>query len=263
MLPIVGFGTYQVLDVGDDQAQRESLKPVLRALVEQGSSVIDSSPMYGTAETVAGDLSNELGLRPKLFMATKVWTSGREAGMRQMQDSMRKMRVETMDLMQVHNLVDWETHLKTIVPWKAEGKLRYLGITHYTESAYADLERVMRKHPWDFVQFNYSMAETSADERLLRIAADLGIAVLVNRPFSQGSLFARVKGKPLPEWAAEFDCKSWAQYFLKWILGNPAVTCVIPASRKVEHVIDNCTAGVGRLPDAGQRRRMMDYFEQM
>lgn len=225
--------------------------------------MIDSSPMYGTSETVAGDLSSALNLRPKLFMATKVWTSGRDAGIRQMQDSMRKMRVDNMDLMQVHNLVDWETHLKTLAPWKAEGKVRYIGITHYTESAYAELERVMRKHPWDFVQFNFSMAEPAAEERLLRVAADLKIAVIVNRPFAQASLFSRVKGKPLPEWANEFDCASWAQFFLKWILGHEAVTCVIPASRKVEHVTDNCLAGKGRLPDASQRRRMMDYLESL
>lgn len=262
-LPVVGLGTYQVLDVGGDAQQQEPLKAVLRALVNHGGSVIDSSPMYGTSESVAGDLSQALGLRAKLFMATKVWTSGRESGVQQMQDSMRKMRVDKMDLMQVHNLLDWETHLKTLMQWKSEGKVRYLGVTHYTESAYAELERVMRKHRWDFAQFNFSLAEPAAEERLLRVAADLGIAVIINRPFAAGSMFSRTKGKPLPEWVAEFDCTSWAQFFLKWILGNNAVTCVIPASRKEEHAVDNCMAGVGRLPDAQQRAKMAACFNAL
>lgn len=263
LLPAVGLGTWQTFDVGADDPARAELKEVLRQLVELGGSVVDSSPMYGESERVVGDLSAELGIRDRLFLATKVWTSGREAGIRQMEDSFRLMRTKRMDLMQVHNLLDLGTHLKTLREWKAAGKIRYLGITHYHSGAYADLERLVKTREYDFVQFNYSMDEREAEARLLPLCADSGTAVLVNRPFSQAGLFGKVRGRPLPPWAKDFDCASWAQFFLKYIFAHPAVTCVIPGTRRVAHLKDNLQAGAGRLPDAAMRRRMVEYLQSL
>jgi aryl-alcohol dehydrogenase-like predicted oxidoreductase len=262
-LPVVGVGTWQTFDVGADAPERAELKEVLRLLVEAGGSVVDSSPMYGRSERVAGDLAAELKLREKLFFATKVWTSGRDAGVRQMQDSLRLMRTQRMDLMQVHNLLDVSTHARTLREWKDAGRIRYAGITHYHAGAYGELEKLIRTKEWDFVQLNYSMAEREAEQRLLPVCAEMGVAVIVNRPFSFGGLFPRVKGKALPQWAAEFDCASWAQFFLKYLLGHPAVTCVIPGTRRVAHLQDNVRAGMGRLPDAAMRKRMVEYLDQL
>jgi aryl-alcohol dehydrogenase-like predicted oxidoreductase len=263
LLPIVGVGTYQTFDVGDDPAARAELKEVLRLLAQAGGGMIDSSPMYGSAEDVVGDLSAELGNRKSLFFATKVWTSGRDAGVRQMQASLRLMRTDVMDLMQVHNLLDVDTHLQTLRDWKSAGKIRYLGITHYHAGAYGQLERLIKTGAYDFVQFNYSMAEREAEARLLPACADSGTAVIVNRPFAQAGLFGKVRGKALPPWAADFDCTSWAQFFLKYLLGHPAVTCVIPGTRRVAHLTDNLQAGNGRLPDDATRRRMVKYLAQL
>jgi diketogulonate reductase-like aldo/keto reductase len=263
MLPAVGVGTWQTFDVGANAGDRGELKEVLRLLVERGGSVIDSSPMYGKAEGVVGDLSAELNLREKLFLATKVWTSGRESGIRQMETSLRRMRAQRMDLMQVHNLQDVAVHAKTLREWKDAGRIRYAGITHYHSGAYADLERLVKTGAWDFVQFNYSMAEREAERRLLPLCAESGVAVIVNRPFSQASLFPRVKGKPLPAWAAEIDCASWAQFFLKYLLSHPAVTCAIPGTSRVDHLKDNLQAGMGRQPSAAMRRRMVEYLDQL
>jgi aryl-alcohol dehydrogenase-like predicted oxidoreductase len=262
-LPAVGLGTWQTFDVGPRATERTELKEVLRLLVEHGASVVDSSPMYGEAERVVGDLAADLGIHSRLFLATKVWTSGREAGIRQMENSFRLMRTQRIDLMQVHNLLDLATHVKTLREWKAAGRIRYLGITHYHEGAYRDLERLVRTREYDFVQFNYSMTEREAEERLLPLCADSGTAVIINRPFAQANLFGKVKAKPLPPWAAEFDCASWAQFFLKYLLAHPAVTCVIPGTRRVTHLKDNLQAGVGRLPDAAARKRMVEYLERL
>ena len=263
LLPAVGLGTYQSFDVGASAAQREPLKEVLRLFVQHGGKLIDSSPMYGPAESVAGDLCAELGLSGQLFMATKVWTSGREAGIRQMEESLRRMRVSRLDLMQIHNLLDWKTHLPTLKQWKSAGRIRYTGITHYHSGAYAEVERVMNTREFDFVQINYSIAEREAEQRILPLSRELGIAVIVNRPFAQASLFSRVRGKELPEWASEFDCKSWAQFFLKYILGHPAVTSVIPATAKPQHLLDNMGAGMGKLPDESMRRKMATYIDRL
>jgi diketogulonate reductase-like aldo/keto reductase len=263
MLPAVGVGTWQTFDVGANAGDRGELKEVLRLLVERGGSVIDSSPMYGKAEGVVGDLSAELNLREKLFLATKVWTSGRESGIRQMETSLRLMRAQRLDLMQVHNLQDVAVHAKTLREWKDAGRIRYAGITHYHSGAYAELERLVKTGTWDFVQFNYSMAEREAERRLLPLCAESGVAVIVNRPFSQASLFPRVKGKPLPTWAAEIDCASWAQFFLKYLLSHPAVTCAIPGTSRVDHLKDNLQAGMGRQPSAAMRRRMVEYLDQL
>ena len=260
-LPVVGVGTWQTFDVGPAGPERTELKAVLRLLAEHGGRVIDSSPMYGEAERVVGDLTSELGLRDRFFFATKVWTSGREDGIRQMEQSFRLMKTKRMDLMQVHNLLDVDTHLKTLREWKAAGRIRYIGITHYHSGAYKDLARLVKTGELDFVQFNFSMAEREAEERLLPLCAETGTAVIANRPFAGAGLFGRVKGRSLPPWAAELDCTSWGQFFLKWILGNHAVNCVIPGTRSTAHLTDNVQAGVGRLPDAAMRRRMLEHLQ--
>lgn len=255
-LPVIGLGTSDVFDVGGGSAERAPLAEVLRALVDGGGSLLDTSPMYGRAEAVVGELAEALGLRDRLFLATKVWTSGREAGLAQMEESRRRFRTPRLDLLQVHNLVDWRTHLATLRDWQRAGRIRYTGVTHYTASAHDDLEQVLRSEPLDFVQLNYSLVEREAERRLLPLAAERGVAVLVNRPFAEGALFRRVRGQALPSWAAELGCASWAQLFLKWIVAHPAVTCVLPATRRPEHLEDNMQAGQGPLPDAAQRERI-------
>ena len=262
-IPAVGLGTWQAFDVAGDAAETAQAREALKALVDLGGRVIDSSPMYGSAESVSGQLADELRVKAKLFVATKVWTSGKQAGIRQMEDSMRKLRVERLDLMQVHNLVDAGTHLATLRDWKSAGRVRYLGVTHYHAGVHADLEKIIRPGDIDFVQVNYSLAEPEADRRLLAVAADSRTAVIVNRPFAEGSMFRRVKDKPVPDWATEIGCASWAQFFLKWILGHPSVTCAIPGTRNPKHVADNLGAASGPLPDEAMRRRMSVYFESL
>ena len=262
-LPVVGIGTWQTFDVAPQAAERTELGDVLRRFVALGGRVVDSSPMYGQAERVVGDLTGELGLRDRLFFATKVWTSGRDAGIRQMENSLRLMRTDRMDLMQVHNLLDVATHAKTLRDWKSAGKIRYLGITHYHAGAHGDLERLLKTREWDFAQFNYSLAEPEAEARLLPACAELGVAVIVNRPFAEGALFRKVKGRELPSWAAEIGCATWAQFFLKWIVSHPAVTCAIPGTRRVAHLEDNVQAGMGSLPDAATRRKMADHLARL
>jgi diketogulonate reductase-like aldo/keto reductase len=264
MLPAVGLGTWQTFDIHGSGPEWDDAKQVLRLFAERGGRVVDSSPMYGAAESAVGQMAAELGITSQLFLATKVWTSGRERGIQQMQSSMRKLRRNRIDLMQVHNLVDVQTHLQTLREWKQQGKVRYIGITHYSRSGYAALERLMASESdLDFLQVNYSLAERAADQRILPMAADRRIAVLVNRPFAEGQLFGRTRGKPLPEWAKEFDCHSWAQFFLKFILGHPAVTCVIPATSNPGHLVDNMGAAAGRLPGEAMRQRMVAYFQRL
>jgi diketogulonate reductase-like aldo/keto reductase len=255
-IPAVGLGTWRTFDVGTGSAARAPLREVLQQFVALGGRVIDSSPMYGAAEGVVGDLATDLGVADALFLATKVWTSGRDAGIAQMDRSMKLMRAKRLDLMQIHNLLDWRTHLRTLREWKQAGQIRYLGVTHYTSSSYDELERVLAAERLDFLQINYSLGEREAERRILPLAKDRGVAVLVNRPFSEGNLFSRVRGEALPAWAAEVDCESWAQIFLKWILAHPAVTCVIPATSKAQHLVDNMKAGTGALPDQAMRDRI-------
>jgi len=262
-LPVVGLGTWQTFDVGDDRAALDQRREVLRILFEAGGTVIDSSPMYGRAEEVVGTLLGEMGMRDKAFLATKVWTSGGAAGVKQMQASAAKMRAPRIDLMQIHNLVDWRTHLRTLRAWKEQKKFRYIGITHYTDPALDDLAAVIRAEPIDFVQFGYSIASRVAEARLLPLCAERGVAVIVNQPFDGGALFGQVRGKALPEWSAEVDCASWSQLFLKFILSHPAVTCVVPGTARPDHARDNFAAGIGRLPDAAQRRRMAEFSGRM
>ena len=259
-LPRIGLGTWQTFDVGDDAAARAPLREVLRLL---DGNVVDSSPMYGSSESVAGELIAELGMRERLFVATKVYTRGRAEGIRQIETSFERLRVERMDLMQVHNLVDVETHTRTLLELKRKKKIRFTGITHYTASAYAEVERWMKTRHYDFLQINYSLAESTADKRILPLAKELGMRVIINRPFAEGALFRKVKGKPLPTWAAELGIASWAQYFLKWIVSHPAVTCAIPGTSRPDHMKDNLAAGEGVLPNGTQRRKMAAYFDSL
>jgi diketogulonate reductase-like aldo/keto reductase len=262
-LPVIGLGTWQTFDVGDG-AERAPLSSVLRTFFAAGGRLIDSSPMYGRAESVVGDLlaASPPPVSPGVipFLATKVWTSGRTRGEEQMRTSLERMRTKKMDLMQIHNLVDWRTQLATLRAWKAAGKIRYLGVTHYQPDAFDELEAIIKKEKVDFVQLPYSIAVRKAEERLLPAAAENQTAVIVMRPFEGGSLLRDVRGKPLPPWAAEIDCTSWAQVFLKFILGHPAVTCPIPATSKPEHIADNVLAGVGRMPDEPLRRKMLQHL---
>jgi diketogulonate reductase-like aldo/keto reductase len=262
-LPVIGMGTWQTFHVGAAEAERAPLREVLKVFFRAGGTLIDSSPMYAQAEEVTGDLVAELGEHEQLFSATKVWIDGREEGMEQMGRSFRRMRVETMDLMQVHNLRDWRMHLPTLRDWQERGRIRYLGITTSNLAQYDEFAAVMRSEPWDFVQLNYNLAVRQAEEVLLPLAAERGMAVLVNRPFGGGQLFPRVRGRELPAWAAEFDCASWAQFFLKFVVSHPAVTCAIPATSNPRHAADNMAAGFGRLPDADMRARMVRHLESL
>ena len=259
-LPKIGLGTWQTFDVGADAAARIPLREVLKLL---DGNVVDSSPMYGTSESVAGDLVAELELRERLFVATKVWTQGRDEGIRQMEASFKRLRVQQMDLLQVHNLVDVATHSKTLREMKSAGRVRYIGITHYTSSAYGSVERELKANPWDFLQINYSLGERDSEKRILPLAKERGVAVIINRPFAEGALFSRVKGKSLPPWAKEYDINSWAQYFLKWIVSHPAVTCAIPGTGRPDHMRDNLAAGHGRMPDEKGRKRLAEYFDAL
>lgn len=259
-IPSIGLGSWQTFDVGPGEAERAPLRDVLRRFVALGGRVIDSAPMYNRSEGVIGDLTRELELRSRIFLATKVWTRGRTEGVRQMQTSLERLRAEQIELMQVHNLVDMDAHLETLAGWKADGRVRYVGVTHYTASAHAQLERAITMHDVDFVQLNYSLAEPEADRRLLPLAAERGVAVLVNRPFAEGSLFSHARGRELPAEAGSFGARSWAQVFLKWILGHPAVTCVIPATSNPRHLEDNMGALIGGLPSEAMRRRILDWI---
>jgi diketogulonate reductase-like aldo/keto reductase len=261
LIPALGLGTYRTFDVGSSNAERTQLRDVLRFFVESGGRAVDSSPMYGSAEAVAGDLIEELRVRDSLFIMTKVWTTGRSAGVRQMEASFKLLHANVIDLMQVHNLVDWVTHLATIRELQEEGRVRYTGITHYTASAYDAVELVMKAARPDFIQINYSIISREAEKRLLPLAADLGIGVIVNRPFEQSGLFRELRGRRIPAWAQDFGCTSWAQFCLKFILSHPAVTCVIPATGNHVHIADNMQAAFGTIPDQRTREKMARYVE--
>ena len=262
-MPVIGLGTWQSFDVGASAGDRQPLEEVLGAFVRLGGKVVDSSPMYGRSEAVVGDLAQKLRLHESLFLATKVWTTGKEAGVKSMERSFDLMKTKRMDLMQVHNLVDVQTHLATLREWKEQGRVRYIGITHYTASSHAEVARVLQREKVDFVQINYSVREREAEERVLPVAQERGVAVIVNRPFGGGNLFSRVRDTALPDFAAEIGCESWAQLFLKWIVAHPAVTCAIPATSKLRHLEDNMRGGVGTLPDAGMRRRIVETFASL
>lgn len=263
LLPVVGAGTWIQFDVSENSSERAALLQVLKHLRQGGGKLIDSSPMYGNAETMVGKLSQESGRAEEFYYATKVWTTGKENGIRQMNESMRKMQRSKIDLMQIHNLQDWKTHINTLRAWKQEGKIRYIGITHYTARAHQELEAIVKQKLVDFVQFNYSIRVRNAEKSLLGAAKDHGVAVIINEPFESGALFSAVKGKQLPGWAAAYDIKTWAQFFLKFILAHPAVNCVIPGTSNPKHMTDNVQAGWGRLPDEATRKKMVAYIENL
>jgi diketogulonate reductase-like aldo/keto reductase len=257
-LAVIGCGTYQTFDVGSSAAEHEPLLGVLSTLFAAGGSVIDTSPMYGNSEKVIGSLLNEQKSRPSAFLATKVWTSGAESGREQLRRSFELLKTDRIDLVQVHNLLDWRTHLPVLKTLKAQGRIRYVGVTHYTESAYDELEAVLKSQDLDFVQVNYSIDERAAAERILPLAHERGMAVLINRPFGGGGILRRLMPHPLPAWAAEIGCTSWAQILLKFVLGHPAVTCVIPGTGRPEYMRDNLAAGTGQMPDEAFRSRMLE-----
>ena len=262
-LPVIGLGTWQKFDVNLTPKIGRALEEVVSLLVKRGGSVIDSSPMYGRAEEVVGELTSALGIRDSLFLATKVWTRGKESGIESMERSMTLLRTKRIDLMQVHNLLDVQRHLATLRQWKEQGRIRYLGVTHYNSSAFPEIEKILKTEKLDFLQINYSLMEREAEQRVLPLAQERGVAIIANRPFGAGDLFDKVRSKPLPDWAADFECQSWAQFFLKWIVANPAVTCAIPATGKAQHLEDNMQAGFGRLPDANTCRRMVELVSSL
>jgi len=262
-LPVIGMGSWLTFDVGDDERARAVRVQVLQAFFDRGGALIDSSPMYGSAQEVIGHALAQIRNRSALFAATKVWIFGQWLGVKQMEAARELWGVPRFDLMQIHNMLDWRTHLETLKAWKAEGRIRYIGITTSHGRRHNDLARALAKEPFDFVQFTYNLVDREVEQRLLPLAAERGIAVIINRPFDGGALFGSVRGKPLPAWAAEFDCANWAQFFLKFIVSHPAVTCAIPATSQVSHMLENMGAGFGRLPDAGMRRRMLTHFEKL
>jgi diketogulonate reductase-like aldo/keto reductase len=259
-LPVIGMGTWNTFDVAPGTQATTPLLEVLQAFYGAGARVIDSSPMYGRAEGVTGNLVAQLDKQDETFFATKVWTSGTDQGIEQIEESFRLLRTPRLDLLQIHNLLDWKTHAATLRGLKAAGRVRYTGVTHYTVGSYGELESVLRAEPFDFVQFNYSIVTREAEQRLLPFCQERGIAVLINRPFEEGELFTRVGNRKLPGYAREIDCRSWSQFFLKYIVSHPAVTCVIPATSRLSHMQDNLRAGLGRLPDAKLRLRMAKEF---
>ena len=262
-IPVIGMGSWLTFDVGDDQTARATRVQVLQAFFDQGGALIDSSPMYGSAQEVIGHSLRQIQNKGALFAATKVWIYGQWLGIKQMEAARTLWGVPRFDLMQIHNMLDWRSHLETLKAWKAEGRIRYIGITTSHGNRHQDMERALAKEPFDFVQFTYNLADRDVEQRLLPLAAERGIAVIINRPFDGGALFGPVRGKPLPAWAVEFDCTNWAQFFLKFIVSHPAVTCAIPATSRVAHMLENMGAGFGRLPDAETRQRMLAYYEKL
>src|SRR5687768_293912 len=261
MLPVIGFGTSRVFN--DASAERAPLEQVLATLAKLGGKLVDTAPAYGQAETVTGEIATKLQLQSKLFLATKIGTTGKTEGAQQLERSLELLGKKPLDLIQVHNLTDWETQLTTLQESKKQGRIRYTGITQSRTSEHDEIVRVLQKERIDFVQINYSLMEREAEQSVLPVAKERGVAVIVNRPFGRGDLFSRVRGKPLPDWAADIDCKSWAQFFLKWIIAHPDVTCAIPATSKPHHMEDNIQGGIGRLPDAKMRQRMVELVSTL
>ncbi len=263
MLPVIGMGTSRTFDASGEPELLARLQQVTRTFFDMGGGMIDSSPMYGSAQEVIGQLLPKVKGTQNLFSATKVWIDGKEEGITQMEQSRQRWGIKRFDLMQIHNLVDWETHLETLKQMKENGKIRYIGITTSHGRFHFQLKRILKKHDFDFVQLSYNIGNRDVESPLLSIAQEKGIAVIVNRPYQRGNLFRQVRGKSLPSWAREFDCTSWGQYFLKFVVSHPAVTCAIPATTRVKHIKDNMQAGRGRMPTAKQRKQMIKYFESL
>jgi aryl-alcohol dehydrogenase-like predicted oxidoreductase len=260
-LPIIGIGTARRYEAVTTEAERAPLREVLREFKHLGGKVIDTAPSYGTAERVVGDLVAELTIRKSLFIATKLGAHGRDAGIEQLEQSFKRLRTPTIDLIAVHNLQDTQTQFRTLRQWKQAGRIRYVGITTSFERQHPEFEQTMRAEALDFIQVDYALDNRKADQRILPLAADRGMGVMINLPFGRGRLFAAVQGKSLPPWAGEFDCSSWAQFFLKYIVSHPAVTCAVPGTAKIEYLVDNLGAARGRLPDAAMRRRMERFID--
>ncbi len=262
-LPVVGMGSWLTFDVGDNRILRAERLKVLQAFFDEGGAVIDSSPMYGSSEKVIGYSLARITNKHALFSATKVWTLFKSRGVRKMEESRELWGADRFDLMQIHNMLDWKTHLETLIDWKAQGRVRYIGITTSHGRRHDALEKAMAEQPFDFVQFTYNILDRETERRLLPLAAERGLAVIINRPFRRGALFDYFERRPLPEWAREFDCANWAQFFLKFIVSHPAVTCAIPATTRVDHMYENMGAALGRLPDLETRERMIRYVEAL
>jgi diketogulonate reductase-like aldo/keto reductase len=263
LLPIIGMGTSRTFDVGSNREEIGRLAEVMQVFFGGGGALIDSSPMYGSSEMVLGELLKTTKNKKNVFSATKVWIYGRESGIKQMNESLKLWGLKSFDLMQIHNLRDWKVHIKTLKDWKEEGKIRYFGITTSHGRDHEEFEKIEKSEKLDFAQFSYNIEDRVAEKRLLPLARAKNIATIINRPFRRGGLFKKVRGKPLPEWASEFDCTSWAQFFLKFIASNPDVTNIIPASSNAKHMADNMAAGFGRLPDKKTRGRMIEYYEKL
>ena len=261
LLPVIGLGTSRVFDTDLNERSLNPRKEIVKALLDHGGSLIDTSPMYGKAEEVTGKIAQDLKVNDRLFLATKVWIEGKEAGEIQMKESSKKLNKAVIDLMQIHNLLDWQTHIKTLYDWKEQGKINYIGISHFRSSAFSQIEKIITKEHIDFAQFNYSLQEREAEKRLLPLCKERGVATLINRPFMRGKLFKAVARKKLPNWAYEYNINTWSQFFLKFILANPGVTTIIPATSDPSHMVDNLNGGIGLIPEMGLQKRMVEVVE--
>ena len=261
LLPVIGLGTSRVFDTNLNERSLNPRKEIVKALLDHGGSLIDTSPMYGKAEEVTGKIAQDLKVNDRLFLATKVWIEGKEAGEMQMKESSKKLNKAVIDLMQIHNLLDWKTHIKTLYDWKEQGKINYIGISHSRSIAFDQIEKIITKEQIDFAQFNYSLQEREAEKRLLPICKERGVATLINRPFMRGKLFKAVARKKLPNWAYEYNINTWSQFFLKFILANPAVTTIIPATSDPAHMVDNLNGGIGLIPKMGLQKKMVEIVE--
>ena len=258
LLPVIGLGTSRVFDTNLSEKSLNPRKEIVKALLDHGGSLIDTSPMYGRAEEVTGKIAQDLKVNDRLFLATKVWIEGKEAGEIQMNASSKKLNKAVIDLMQIHNLLDWKTHIKTLYKWKEQGKINYIGISHFRSNAFNQIEKIITKERIDFAQFNYSLEEREAEKRLLPLCREKGVATLINRPFMRGKLFKAVARKKLPSWTYEYNVNTWSQFFLKFILANQAVTTVIPATSNPAHMIDNLIGGIGPIPEVGLQKKMVE-----
>lgn len=258
LLPVIGLGTSRVFDTNLSEKSLNPRKEIVKALLDHGGSLIDTSPMYGRAEEVTGKIAQDLKINDRLFLATKVWIEGKEAGEIQMNASSKKLNKAVIDLMQIHNLLDWKTHIKTLYEWKEQGKINYIGISHFRSNAFSQIEKIITKERIDFAQFNYSLEEREAEKRLLPLCREKGVATLINRPFMRGKLFKAVARKKLPSWTYEYNVSTWSQFFLKFILANQAVTTVIPATSNPAHMIDNLIGGIGPIPEVGLQKKMVE-----
>ena len=258
LLPVIGLGTSRVFDTNLSEKSLNPRKEIVKALLDHGGSLIDTSPMYGRAEEVTGKIAQDLKVNDRLFLATKVWIEGKEAGQIQMNASSKKLNKAVIDLMQIHNLLDWKTHIKTLYEWKEQGKINYIGISHFRSNAFNQIEKIITKERIDFAQFNYSLEEREAEKRLLPLCREKGVATLINRPFMRGKLFKAVARKKLPSWTYEYNVNTWSQFFLKFILANQAVTTVIPATSNPAHMIDNLIGGIGPIPEVGLQKKMVE-----